>query len=193
MDISEIVSISGKPGLYKVKAKSPQGLIVESMDEKRKKLQIHNNFQIALLEEITIFSTEPEDLTLREVFRKIHNKDGIKPSVSPKDDASVLRNYFLEIAPEHDTEKVYHSDLKKILKWYEILVEHGRISEVEEDEPEKGDKEAESGEAKPESKPKFKEDKPKPKSTIKGDIKGVNKTATNRSVAKPVNKASKKK
>jgi hypothetical protein len=122
MDLKDIIAIRGKGELYKVLNKSPKGIIVESIGEKKVKMKVQPNLQVLMLNDITIFSDDGSDLFLRDIFRKMFEKDGKELSVNPKSDTADLRKFFLEIAPNHDEEKVYSSDMKKILKWYDAIV-----------------------------------------------------------------------
>lgn len=121
MELKDIVSITGKPGLYRIVSRTNKSVVVEALDEKRTKFPIHPNYQVAMLEEITIYTDSDEELTLKKVFENIHEKDGKTPSVTHKAEPVKLRDYFKEVAPDHDEERVYLSDIKKLLKWYEIL------------------------------------------------------------------------
>ena len=122
MDLKDIIAIRGKGELYRVLNKSPKGIIVESIGDKKVKMKVQPNLQVLMLNDITIFSDDGSDLFLRDIFRKMFEKDGKELSVNPKSDTADLRKYFLEIAPNHDEEKVYSSDMKKILKWYNAII-----------------------------------------------------------------------
>lgn len=119
MDLQKIVSITGKPGLYKVVAETPKRIIVESLEDSRKKIPVGSNFQVALLDKITIFTMDNKDLYLKDVFNKMEETELEIPT--PSNSPSELREYFKAIAPNHDESKVYASDLKKIIKWYYLL------------------------------------------------------------------------
>ena len=119
MELKDVISVSGMSGLYKVVAQSKNGLIVESLtDEKR--MPVSATQRVSSLVDIAVF-TKKEDLPLREVLKKIHETDGGKLNVDPKGDAKVLKEYFKKIVPDFDEERVYPSDIKKILTWYELL------------------------------------------------------------------------
>jgi hypothetical protein len=120
-ELKDIVSITGKPGLYKVIARTNRGLIVESIDDKKTRIPVSATQQVALLDDITIYTTGEENLTLKEVFEKIdeYKKEKALPDV--KSDTNTLKEFFSAVAPNHDSERVYVSDIKKIVKWYEIL------------------------------------------------------------------------
>jgi hypothetical protein len=119
MDLTKIVSITGKPGLYKVIAETPKKIIVQSLEDPRKKIPVGSNFQVALLDKITIYTLDGNDLYLKDIFEKIESSELEVPSAN--DTPAELRTYFKEIAPNHDESRVYASDLKKIVKWYNLL------------------------------------------------------------------------
>lgn len=167
MDLKDIISITGKSGLYKIISQSPKGAIVESLDDEKKRFMVGANYKVAMLEEITIFTETNEDFFVKDVFKRIMEKDGENISVSPKDSTAILKNYFNEIMPEHDKERVYVSDIKKIIKWYSILADRKIITKKDISEEEvKASNEAEK-EKKPETK--------KVKGTPKKKTNGTNK------------------
>jgi len=123
MEFKDIISIPGSSGLYKVVAQSKNGFIVESLvDHKRMPIQAAQ--RISSLADIAVF-TKNEDLPLKDVFKKIQESDGGKLTVDPKADPKVLKDYFKKIVPEIDEDRVYPSDMKKILSWYDLL--NGKI------------------------------------------------------------------
>lgn len=120
MNLRGIVSVSGKPGLYKVIGQNKSGFILESLDEQKMKLVVNlSTSKLASLEDITIFGDD-EDLKLSDIFEKMKNLELPDPK---KADGTALRDFFREAAPEHDEEKVYASDIKKIISWFNILKE----------------------------------------------------------------------
>ena len=124
MTLDKILSISGKPGLYKLLTQTRSGFVGESLlDGKRLSVGIRNN--VSVLSEIAIYTLE-EEIPLREVFQKIKEKEkGAKTSVSHKDDKLKLEEYFFEVLPNYDEDRVYPSDIKKIVQWYNILIDNG--------------------------------------------------------------------
>ncbi len=117
MNLHGIVSVSGKPGLWKALAQNKTGFILESLDEKKIKLVANlTTAKLAALDEITIFGTD-EDLKLKDVFEQMKSASSV-PDIK---DANKLRPFFREVAPDHDEEKVYASDMKKIIGWYNHL------------------------------------------------------------------------
>ena len=113
MTLDKILSISGKPGLYKLLTQTRSGFVGESLlDGKRVSVGIRNN--VSVLSEIAIYTLE-EEVPLREVFKKIKEKEnGKKTAVHHKDDKLKLEAYFFEVLPNYDEDRVYFGDIKKI-------------------------------------------------------------------------------
>jgi hypothetical protein len=118
MNLLGIVAVSGKPGLWKALAQNKTGYILESLDAHKTKLVANlSTAKIAALHEITIFGVD-DDIKLTDVFQRMKNAAGV-PDV--KADGKKLRTFFREVAPDHDEEKVYASDMKKVINWYQLL------------------------------------------------------------------------
>ncbi len=124
MGLEKILSVAGKPGLYKLITQTRSGFVAESLlDGKRVSVGLRSN--VSVLSEIAIYTLD-EELPLREVFLKIQEKEkGGKTSVSHKDDKLKLEEYFFEVLPNYDEDRVYVSDIKKIIQWYNILEDKG--------------------------------------------------------------------
>ncbi|WP_191860236.1 DUF5606 family protein [Hanstruepera ponticola] len=120
MSLDKVLSIAGKPGLYKMIAQTRSGFIAESMiDRKRMSVGIHHN--VSILSEIAIY-TLTEEKPLREVFTLIKEKEnGGETAVSHKESKDKLEEYFFEVLPDYDEDRVYASDIKKIIQWYNLL------------------------------------------------------------------------
>ncbi len=126
MNLSGIISISGKPGLYKVIAQGKHNIIVESLiDQKRS--PAYSTDRISSLEDISIYTTE-EDAPLKNILVSIYEKEKGKNCPSHKDDLKVLTEYLKEILPNYDDERVYPSDIKKIFQWYNLLLSSGNLN-----------------------------------------------------------------
>jgi hypothetical protein len=136
MELKEIISVTGKPGLYKVIAQSGKGFIVESLDPKKTRFPVSANHQVALLDEITVYANAEDNLTLKSIFENMVAKQDELAVPGANDEALKIKNYFKEVAPNHDEDRVYISDMKKILKWYEILNTSGVLTASEEEEKE---------------------------------------------------------
>ncbi len=123
MSLDTILAISQKPGLYKLVTQTRGGFIAQSLlDGKRISANLRSN--VSVLSEIAIY-TLTEEVPLREVFKKIKDKEnGNKTSISHKDSKDVLEEYFFEILPDYDEDRVYASDIKKVVNWYNILHEN---------------------------------------------------------------------
>jgi hypothetical protein len=129
MNLLGIVAVSGKPGLWKALAQNKTGYILESLDAQKTKLVANiSTAKLAALNEITIFGLD-EDIKLLDVFEKMKNAPSVPDA---KADGKKMREFFREIAPDHDEEKVYASDMKKILSWYQVLKD---LPLFNEDEP----------------------------------------------------------
>jgi Domain of unknown function (DUF5606) len=138
MDISRVISISGMSGLYKMIAQSKNGLIVESLVDK-KRIPAYSTNRISNLEDVSVYSTG-DDVPLKEVFAKIYAKENGGACIDNKKPDSELRDYFKAAFPEYDESRVYTSDIKKILGWYNILQKAGLLEKEEENN--EGDKSA---------------------------------------------------
>ena len=121
MNLRGLVSVSGKPGLFKLIGQNKSGFILESLDEQKTKTVVNmSTAKMATLEDITVFG-EDEDLKLVDIFEKIKSSSKV-PDVKTAN-GTALREFFREVAPAHDEERVYASDMKKILNWYNVIKE----------------------------------------------------------------------
>lgn len=127
MDLKGIISISGKPGLYKVAAQGRNNIIVQSL-ENEKKFPAFSNDKISALDDISVYTYE-KDVPLSEVLKLLAEKEAYKASINHKEDAKKLRAYLTSFLPDYDVERVYDTDVKKIFQWYNILIDKGIISE----------------------------------------------------------------
>tara|TARA_R110001583_G_scaffold412_2_gene3845 strand:+ start:89308 stop:89727 length:420 start_codon:yes stop_codon:yes gene_type:complete len=135
MELKDIVAINGKPGLYEIKAQSKGGIIVESLiDSKRFPITVTHN--ISALNEIAIYTYE-EEIPLRIILKTIGKKEQGKEAINPKESGKVLTSYFREILPDFDEERVYTSNIKKVLQWYNLLASKGfDFASIKEEEEE---------------------------------------------------------
>jgi hypothetical protein len=145
MNLKDFMAISGEHGLFKFIAQGRNAIIVEHL-ETGKRSSAYGSAKVSSLEDISVF-TESEDLALSKVFDKIFEKENGGPTPDPKADNEKLRNYFAEVLPEYDRTRVYTSDIRKILVWYntlqklKLLVKEEPVAEKKEgDETEKDSK-----------------------------------------------------
>lgn len=144
MVLKDILSISGEPGLFRFIAQGKNAIIVEHIETGRRN-SAFSSAKVSSLEDISVF-TEGEDLPLGKVLDKIFEKESGGPAIDSKADAEKLRAYFTEVIPDYSREKVYLSDIKKIILWYNLLQKKGMLIREEpekEAEPEKPVSEAE--------------------------------------------------
>lgn len=123
MSLDKIIAISGKPGIYSLKTQTRGGFVTESLLD-GKKLSVGARHNVSVLSEIAIYTTSAE-MPLREVFEKIKEKEGGEQAISHKSSKDELEEYFFNLIPDYDEDRVYASDIKKVVQWYNILQKNG--------------------------------------------------------------------
>lgn len=176
MDLSGIISISGIGGLFKVIAQSKNGLIVESLID-GKRMPVYASHKVSSLEDISIYSTS-DDVQLKEVFAKIKAKENGPATIDTKADAAAVKAYFKEVFPEHDEERVFVSDMKKVFSWYNLLLEKGYIDKEPEKKAEENESEKLADKVSTKKTPKIPSNKTAKTTAPKASTKGMTKTAT---------------
>jgi len=133
MSLDKILAISGKPGLYEIVTQTRTGAVVQSLiDKKRITVGAHSN--ISILSEIAIY-TLTEEVPLKDVLKKIKDKEnGEQTSISHKDGKDTLEEYFFEVLPDYDEDRVYASDIKKVVQWYNLLHKNDLLESLETEE-----------------------------------------------------------
>ena len=134
MSLDSILSITGKPGLYKLKTKARSGFVVESLIDNKTSI-IGMSHNVSVLKDISIYTYEAE-VPLKEVFNKIADKENKGAAISHKASKDELSNYFNEVLPEYDEDRVYASDIKKVVQWYNILQENDLLAGLSEKDEE---------------------------------------------------------
>ena len=153
MDLSGIISISGRPGLFKVVAQGKNSIIVDSLTE-NKRFPAYASDRISALDDISIYTVEG-DKPLRDIFSDIYKKQAKGTAPSHKEDITTLQAFLIDILPNYDEERVYPSDIKKLFQWYNILHASNNLKPKEEEKPakkEKSEKSTETAEKKPTAK-----------------------------------------
>jgi len=132
MSLDKILAIAQKPGLFKLVTQTRTGFLAESLiDGKRIAVNIRSN--VSLLSEIAIY-TLTEEVPLREVFKKIRAKeDGNQTSIKHKESKDVLEEYFFDVLPDYDEDRVYPSDIKKVIRWYNLLQKNNLLDLLDEE------------------------------------------------------------
>ncbi len=133
MGLDKILAISGKPGLYEIVTQTRTGAVVQSLlDKKRITVGAHSN--ISILSEIAIY-TLTEEVPLKDVLKKIKDKEnGEQTSISHKDGKDALEEYFFGVLPDYDEDRVYASDIKKVIQWYNLLHKNNLLDVLEAEE-----------------------------------------------------------
>ena len=133
MEFSKIISVAGKPGLYQAISQTKSGFIVEALTDK-KRFPIPSTNNVSLLENIAIYTYE-EEIPLLVVFKSMFEKSEGKEAISHKESGKKLAAFFSEVLPDYDEERVYASNIKKVIQWYNLLVNSGLdFSAIEETE-----------------------------------------------------------
>jgi len=124
MDFSEIASVAGKGGLFKVLKPTRTGVILESLDDKKQRMAAGASQRVSVLSDISIYTTDQEGSTpLEDVFTKIYKEFDDDLGVTPNSDSDELKAFIKHIIPNYDEQRVYVSDIKKLIKWYNTLHE----------------------------------------------------------------------
>ena len=126
MSLEKVLAIAGKPGLFALKLQTRTGFVAESLLD-GKKITVGLRSNVSLLSEISVYTYDGE-VRLAEVFRAIAEKENEGAAISHKEDNAKLTSYFREVLPEFDEDRVYASDIKKILNWYNMLQANGMVS-----------------------------------------------------------------
>ena len=126
MSLEKILAISGKPGLYELKAQTRSGFLAESLID-GKKLSVGMRHNVSVLNEIAIY-TYAEEVPVRDIFNTIKEKENGGEAISHKVSKNELESYFSEVLPEYDEDRVYASDIKKVIQWYNLLHKRGMLN-----------------------------------------------------------------
>ena len=163
-ELKELAAISGMPGLYRLLKAARHGVLVETLDEKATRSLAPARNKVSLLSEISIYTQDPDEtVALTEVFERIHQQHGNQLALTNKSDEAALTGFLGEIIPDYDRDRVYLSDIKKLVSWYNIVSQHVPYQEAAA-EPDSADAEAstEAQAKKPKSKAKAAKAAPEP-------------------------------
>lgn len=125
MELKEVAVVSGKPGLFRIIKPAVNGVILEAMDGSGARFIVGTSTKVSVLGEISVYTEDGDNIPLIDVFRIIFAKHGKKVTLDAKQSDAGLRSFFTELVPEHDKQKVYISDIKKIVNWFNILASNG--------------------------------------------------------------------
>jgi len=130
MDLTKIVSISGKAGLFKIVSQGKNTVIVESLAD-QKRFPAFGHEKMSSLEEISVFTTG-EDRPLKDIFKAFYEKLDGKETPDPKSDNNILLKFFTEMIPDFDPERVYVSDIRKMMTWFNLLLSQNLLNFTDE-------------------------------------------------------------
>jgi hypothetical protein len=128
MDLSKIISVAGKTGLFRIVAQGRQALIAESLED-GKRIPVHASVRVSSLDEISMF-TKGDDVPLSQVLQKLYEVEKGKESADPKGDVEALYTKLGEALPDHDRSRIYSSDVRKLFVWYALLLKAGVFKEA---------------------------------------------------------------
>lgn len=143
MGLRGVLAVSGMPGLYKVLAQTKSGFIVESLIDK-KRLPVSATQRVSMLEDISVF-TQGDDMPLKEVFLKMKEYSTSNEIIDAKANPDKLKDFLGKVVPDYDTERVYPSDIKKMISWFHLVKDFVDVAdeeETKENEPAEGSAEA---------------------------------------------------
>jgi hypothetical protein len=163
MNLKDILSISGYQGLYKYISQGRQGIIVESFEDK-KRTCIYTTHKVTTLEDIAIYTSDKE-VPLADIFKKIFEKENGGEAINHKSSDEELKKYLAGILPDYDRDRVYVSDIKKVVTWYNILHKH-ELLKFDDEEEKKKEKKGKSEETAEGSKVEASDSAKKPPHTV---------------------------
>ncbi len=125
MEFKDLAAIAGKPGLYRILKPTRVSVIVETLDAKKSKLVVNASQRISVLDEISIYTNTAEGSEpLKNIFRTIYQEFGVDTDLEKDATNAELMSFFKSVLPDYDQDKVYPSDIKKVVRWYHLLLEH---------------------------------------------------------------------
>lgn len=136
MNLENLIAVSGMSGIYRMAANRNNGLIVEDLDTGKRKFAPARRHQFTPLESIGIYTDDGDTVELKQVFRNMIQQSEDNPPVSADASSEALREYFADILPNYDRDKVHLGDMKKIVKWFHFLLERGYLAQNEEESQE---------------------------------------------------------
>ncbi len=147
MELKDIATIAGKGGLFKIVKPTRNGVIVETLDDQKKKMVVAGNARVSILNDVSIYTTDAEgSIPLEKVLQKINKEFGEDPGIESSSDTDELKAFIKHTVPHYDEERVYPSDIKKLVNWYKILLRQAPevLQEKKESEKEKSEEVKES-------------------------------------------------
>lgn len=134
MNLKDFVAVSGLPGIYRMAANRNNGLIVADLDTGKRRFASSRKHQFTPLESIAIFTDDDDSVELAKVFQNMQDQAEDNPVPATTAKPTELREYFLDVMPNHDRDRVHISDIKKVVKWYTFLVKRDLLNLPEEED-----------------------------------------------------------
>ena len=134
MNLDNLIAVSGLPGLYRMTANRSNGLIIEDLETGKKRFASSRKHQFTPLGSIAIFTDDGDSVALTDVFRNMRDQYEDQAPVDPSAKTAELFEYFTDILPNYDKERVYPGDIKKVIKWFNTLHSNGLLVDSEEEE-----------------------------------------------------------
>lgn len=131
MNLEKLVAVSGLPGLYRVVANRNNGLIIEDLESGKRRFASSRQYQFTPLESIAIYTDDGESTELKNVFRSMLDQLGDNPPVDLSSTPEALFDYFSDVLPNYDRDRVHTGDVKKVIKWFNFLQAKGILTEQE--------------------------------------------------------------
>lgn len=129
MDLKNLIAVSGLSGIYRMAANRSNGLIIEDVQSGKRRFASSRKHQFTPLESISIFTDDGDSLELKKVFRNMKQQQGDNPPPAASAKAGELQEYFAEVLPNYDRDRVFNGDIKKVIKWFNYLDEAQLLSE----------------------------------------------------------------
>lgn len=131
MEFKDIMSISGLPGLFSLVSTKNSGIVVKSLEDEKTQFVSSRIHGISSLDNISVYLSQEETTSLRNVLAEMKKQEATLPLPDPKADPALLKKYFKAIVPEYDEERVHVSDMKKMVKWFQMLKQRDLIPDEE--------------------------------------------------------------
>lgn len=132
MKLDDLIAVGGLPGLYRMAANRSNGLIVEDLESGKRRFASSRKHQFTPLGSIAIFTDDGESVALAKVFQSMLDQIADQPPVSTQANSAELFDYFADVLPNYDKDRVYPGDIKKVIKWFNTLHESGLLTDEEE-------------------------------------------------------------